>query len=145
MMFLFSFTGLHSFSFSGIKYMDENVMIQDLLNTINHKDVKAIRFDMTNAKIEIDLQDNSTVSFNDVVSFYYTDDDVHGLIKTIELKPIVYEAAGFETLFSHDDYQEEEAFSVPNFSVTLPDRSVLIEAKSINIRGNSYHLNKISN
>lgn len=119
-------------------------MIQDLLNKIRPQDVKAIRFDMQNKSIEIDLEDNSSVRFTDVVSFFYTDEEIHTLIQRLELSPIIYEAKGFDTLFSHEDVKEEEAFSVPNFSVSLEDKSVLIEAKSINIKGNNYHLDKIS-
>ena len=115
-------------------------MIQDLLNKLTPIDVKNIAFDMKKGTIRIDLHDERTIQFEDVTSFFYTDEEV-AYQNNRELKPIVYDAAGFDALYSStDDSEEEESFSIPNFSLCVDDRSMLIEAGKIQIFGNTYIL-----
>lgn len=123
-------------------------MIQDLLNQISSLDVKTIAFDMKNSTIRVNLEDERIVEFADVVSFFYTDEEV-AYPSNLALKPIVYDAAGFDSLFatydgevSDDDDVEFEAFSIPNFSLCVDDRSMLIEAGKVKIFGNTYMLSE---
>lgn len=124
-------------------------MIQDLLNKLSPTDVKTIAFDMKNSIIRVGLQDESMIQFEDVVSFFYTDDEV-AYQTSLDLKPIVYDAAGFDAEFStyevepdfifDDEEYEVVPFSVPNFSLCVDDRSMLIEAGKIRIGGSTYIL-----
>lgn len=126
-------------------------MIQDLLNKLRPIDVKSIGFDMKNGIIRVGLQDQSMIQFEDVVSFFYTDEEVP-YQTNLDLKPIVYDAAGFDAQYSaYDveysyefDFEEEDneivPFSVPNFSLCVNDRSMLIEAGKIRIGGSTYIL-----
>ncbi|HHT20474.1 MAG TPA: hypothetical protein GXZ74_03435 [Tissierellia bacterium] len=120
-------------------------MIQDLLNKLRPVDVKKIVFDMKKGIIRVDLQDESMIQFEDVISFFYTDEEV-SYQTHLDLKPIVYDAAGFDAQFTayEDDWEEEDDFftpySVPNFSLCVDDRSMLIEAGKIKIGGSTYIL-----
>lgn len=126
-------------------------MIQDLLNKLSPVDVKTIAFDMKKGIIRVDLHDESMIQFEDVVSFFYTDDEV-AYQTGLELKPIVYDAGGFDAQYSaydvepvpvFDDGEEDYEyipFSVPNFSLCMNDRSMLIEAGKIRIGGSTYIL-----
>lgn len=115
-------------------------MIQDLLNKLSPLDVKNIAFDMKKGTIRVELQDNRLIQFEDVTSFFYTDEEV-SYQTNLELKPIVYDAAGFDALFSSfEDMDDDESYSVPNFSLCVDDRSMLIEAGKIQIFGNTYIL-----
>lgn len=115
-------------------------MIQDLLNKLTPIDVKTISFDMKNGTIRVDLQDNRSIQFEDVTSFFYTDEEV-SYQTNLALKPIVYDAAGFDALYSSvDDSDEDDSYSVPNFSLCVDDRSMLIEAGKVQIFGSTYIL-----
>lgn len=117
-------------------------MIQELLNKLSPVDVKSVAFDMKKGIIRVDLSEERMIQFEEVVSFFYTEDEV-SYHTSLELKPIVYDAAGFDALFSsNDENDEEETFSVPNFSLCLDDRSMLIEAGKVQIFGNTYILSE---
>ena len=122
-------------------------MIQDLLNKLSPVDVKKIAFDMKKGIIRVDLKDESMIQFEDVVSFFYTDEEV-SYQSSLDLKPIVYDAGGFDAQFAAydsewDDEDDDDIFtpySIPNFSLCVDDRSMLIEAGKIKIGGSTYIL-----
>ncbi len=140
-------------------------MIQQLLEQMTRTGVKDISFDTRRETIRIQLQDETSVQFEEVVSFFFTDDfpsahDGEGLT------PIVYDAMGLmpvmdlteeneeffdsleemafeEDLFDESLLEEFPVMSYPNFSVSLGDRSLLIEAKKVRIGDQLYHLSAL--
>lgn len=115
-------------------------MIQKLLDRIKSQDVKNIEIKLEKDRISLELCDNSRVVFNDVASFLFTDDDA---IENPKMSPIVYEAGGVDAvILSLSD--EDGGLSVPNFSVCHKDKSMLIEAGSLEIFGSTYQLDRIN-
>lgn len=115
-------------------------MIQKLLDQIQSHDVKNINFQLDEDKISLELKDNTRITFSDVASFLFTDDDA---IENPRISPIVYEAGGVDAVILRLD-NEEGGLSVPNFSVCYKDKSMLIEAGSLEIFGSTYKLDRIS-
>lgn len=115
-------------------------MIKKLLDQIQSNDVKNINFNLDDDIITLELEDNTRVTFSDVASFIFTDDDA---IEDSRMSPIVYEAGGVDAVILRLD-DEEGGLSVPNFSICYKDKSMLIEAGSLEIFGNTYKLDRIS-
>ena len=115
-------------------------MIQKLLDKIQSTDVKNINFHLEEDNISVELRDNSHVVFGNVASFLFTDDDA---IEGPHMSPIIYEADGVDAVILRID-EETGELSVPNFSVCYKDKSMLIEAGSLEIFGSTYKLDRIS-
>lgn len=117
-------------------------MIKELLNSLSPVDVLDIHFDIRGSKIRVDLKDERTIQFEEVISFFYTDEE-YSYLHSNELKPIVYKSGGIETITYFGD--DDEPYAIPNISLCTYDRSMLIEAKKIQINGNTYDLDAIEN
>ncbi|HZK10199.1 MAG TPA: hypothetical protein VFD08_03925 [Clostridia bacterium] len=115
-------------------------MIQKLLDQIQSNDVKNINFNLDEDKIILELEDNSSVTFKDVSSFVFTDDHA---IEDPHMVPIIYEAGGVDAVILRLD-DLDGGLSIPNFSICHKDKSMLIEAGSLEIFGSTYQLNQIS-
>ncbi len=116
-------------------------MIQKLLDKIKSQDVENIEIRLEKDMITLKLTDDSKVIFSDVASFLFTDDDA---IEDPKISPIVYEAGGVDAVILRLS-EEEGGLSVPNFSICHKDKSMLIEAGSLEIFGNTYKLDRVSN
>lgn len=115
-------------------------MIQKLLDKIKSQDVKNIEIKLEKDVIALELEDKSRVVFSDVASFLYTDDDA---IDDPHMAPIVYEAGGVDAVILRVS-EDEGGLSVPNFSVIHKDKSMLIEAGSLEVFGSRFTLNSAS-
>lgn len=115
-------------------------MIQKLLDRIKSQDVKNIEIKLENDTIALELNDSSRVVFSDVASFLFTDDDA---IEDPRMSPIIYEAGGVDAVILRLN-EDEGGLSVPNFSVIYKDKSMLIEAGSLEIFGSRYNLDRVN-
>lgn len=140
-------------------------MIQQLLEQLTRTGVKDISFDTRRETIRIQLKDESSVQFEEVVSFFFTD-DFPAVHEGEGLTPIVYDAMGLmpvmdlteedeeflESLeaigltsqpFDEELFDDFPSISYPNFSVSLGHTSLLIEAKKVRIGDQLYHLSAL--
>lgn len=117
-------------------------MLNELLNNIRPLDVLGIHFDIKGSKIRVDLKDARSIQFEEVISFFYTDEE-YAYLENSALKPIVYKSGGIETITYFGD--DDEPYAIPNISLCTKDRSMLIEAKKIQIDGSTYDLDEIKN
>lgn len=114
-------------------------MLKELLNNISPLDVLGIHFDIKGSKICVELKNARTIQFEEVVSFFYTDEE-YAYLENNALTPIVYKSGGIETITYFGD--DDEPSAIPNISLCTQDRSMLIEAKKIQIDGNTYDLDE---
>lgn len=139
-------------------------MIQELLEQMTRNGIKDISFDTRRETIRIHLHDETSVQFEGVISFFFSD-DFPSAHQGEGLAPIVYDAVGimpvmdlsyeedlYEALeelemdfdlFDEDFFEEMPAMSHPNFSVSLGHTSLLIEAKKVRIGNQLYHLSSL--
>lgn len=137
-------------------------MIQRLLEELGRTGVKDIAFDTRREIIKILMKDDSSVQFEEVVSYFFTD-DFPAVHEGEGLAPIVFDALGLMPVmdlaedevffdeqgellpedFLEEYFEEVPAMSYPNVSVSLGEKSLLIEAKKVRIGEQLYHLSAL--
>lgn len=113
-----------------------------LLTSYKKQKIHQIDISVNQQKIRLQFKDLAPIEFTGVRSFLYVEDDLT-FSDDKEVGSIEFYEEGFVEFVSSDD-EFEEIFSVPNFSLDLRDKSLLIEAENISIGGKNLILNKMS-
>ncbi|WP_430884548.1 YxiG family protein [Fusibacter sp. JL216-2] len=123
------------------------------LDQLDSSKIDSLKIDLEDQKISFKLKpqrrDNVDIQFEGVNAFYYIDDSdtlITADTKTDLIQSIAYHKGGFgefASVKSIADLSEEASpieISIPNFAISLNDKSMYIEARSIHINGNAFNV-----
>ena len=114
-----------------------------LLDKYNAKSFQNIKINIEGEQITLLSREGDIIDFEGVRSFFYIEEEDMEF-ERLPNSSIEYNPAGFGEFVSLDDY-EEEVYSVPNFSLSILNKNLLIEADSIKIAGSKFQLRTNSN
>lgn len=114
-----------------------------LLALYRDRVIKAIDFKINHETISVSFSENEMIQFLGVKSFLFVEDELSTQAQNV-LASIEFYRDGFAEFISEDE-EYEEVYGLPNFSLNLTEKSLLIEAEAINISGTKIKLTKMEN
>jgi hypothetical protein len=114
-----------------------------LLASYRDRVIQNINFKINHETISVSFSEDEMIQFLGVKSFLFIEDeevtDTTNILSSIE-----FLKDGFAEFVTEDE-EYEEVTGLPNFSLDLIEKSLLIEAEAINIDGMKIKLTKFEN
>lgn len=114
-----------------------------LLSAFRDREIKNIDFKIQRETISVLFTEDDIIQFLGVKSFLFIEDELTSQTPNI-LSSIEFYRDGFVE-FITDDEEYEEVYGLPNFSLNLKEKALLIEAEAITISGKKIKLTSMEN